>query len=44
MYIYLHSTPGQCTTGNPVAADPATFSNPVPVPAKYWPDFILFFK
>ena len=32
----------QCTTGNP--ANPATFSNPVPVPAKYWPDIILIFK
>ena len=33
----------QCTTGNPVPVS-ATFSNPVSVPAKYWPDLILIFK
>ena len=28
----------------PDEANPAIFSNPVPVLAKYWPDFILIFK
>ena len=39
----------QCMTENPVAVavpdNPATFSNPipVPVPAKYWPDLAGFY-